>query len=50
MESISNQSFGGERPLFGIHDVHLQNITITDGESGIKCCHDLECDSSKFYG
>ena len=50
METIENKSYGGERPLFGIHNTKLQNITITDGESGIKCCTDLECHNSKFYG
>ena len=50
MESIHDLTFGGERPLFGAHDVVLENITITDGESGIKCCHDVECHDSKFYG
>lgn len=50
MKTISNQSFGGERPLFGCHDTILDDITITDGESGIKCCHDIECHNSKFYG
>lgn len=50
MDSIHDRTFGGERPLFGAHDVVLENITITDGESGIKCCHDIECRDSKFYG
>ena len=50
MKVISNQSFGGERPLFGIKDTRLEHITITDGESGIKCCANLVCDDSKFYG
>lgn len=36
MELIKNKEFGGERPLFTIHDTRLENITITDGESGIK--------------
>ena len=49
MDRIHDLSFGGERPLFGAHDTVLENITITDGESGIKCCHDLECHDSKFY-
>ena len=30
MELIKNKSFGGERPLFGAHDVRLEDITITD--------------------
>lgn len=50
MKIISNEIFGGERPLFGIRDTRLENITITDGESGIKCCAKLEADNCKFYG
>ncbi|SDL85597.1 MULTISPECIES: DUF3737 family protein [Segatella] len=50
MEIIKNKSFGGERPLFGSQNLRLENITITDGESGIKCCQNLECNNSKFYG
>ena len=50
MELIKNKTFGGERPLFGAHDVRLEDITITDGESGIKCCKNIECHHSKFYG
>lgn len=50
MQLIKDQSFGGERPLFGIADTRLENIVITDGESGIKCCRDLEADGCKFYG
>lgn len=47
---IKSRSFGGERPLFGIHDTRLEDITITDGESGIKCCSNLEAEGCKFYG
>nr|WP_311442134.1 DUF3737 family protein [Hoylesella enoeca] len=50
MKSIKNEKFGGERPLFQIHNTRLENIEITDGESGIKCCSDLEADGCKFYG
>ena len=50
METIKDMTFGGERPLFAAHDVCLDNITITDGESGIKCCNNIECNNSKFYG
>lgn len=50
MKQIIGESFGGERPLFGIQDVRLNNITITDGESGIKCCRNIEADNCKFYG
>lgn len=47
---IKDQIFGGERPLFALKDAYLENIEITDGESGIKCCSDLECHHSRFYG
>ncbi|MCH4148405.1 MAG: DUF3737 family protein [Prevotella sp.] len=50
MKLIKNKTYGGERPLFGIEDVKLENIVINDGESGIKCCKNLECSNSKFYG
>ena len=50
VNSIKNEKFGGERPLFQIHNTRLENIEITDGESGIKCCSDLEADGCKFYG
>jgi hypothetical protein len=50
MNLIKGETYGGERPLFQTHDTRLENITITDGESGIKCCTHLECDNSKFYG
>ena len=46
MKKIENKTFGGERPLFGAHDVRLEDITITDGESGIKCCSNIECHNS----
>lgn len=50
IEIIKDKKYGGERPLFGARQVRLENIEITDGESGIKCCEDLECDNSRFYG
>lgn len=50
MELIKNKEFGGERPLFASHDLRLENITIVDGESGIKQCKNMECYDSKFYG
>ena len=50
MELIKDKKFGGERPLFATHDLRLENITIEDGESGIKQCQNMECYNSKFYG
>ena len=47
---IKDQSFGGERPLFARHDLRLENVTITDGESGIKHCQRMEADGCRFYG
>ncbi len=47
---IKNEKFGGERPLFGIEDTRLEAITIVDGESGIKCCRNIEAEGCEFYG
>ena len=50
MQLIKDQQFGGERPLFATHDVRLENVTITDGESAIKQCQRMEASGCKFYG
>ena len=50
MKEIKNQTFGGERPLFATHDLRLEHVTITDGESGIKQCQRMEASHCKFYG
>ena len=50
MELIKNQEFGGERPLFAIEDTRLEGVTITDGESAIKHCRNVEADNCRFYG
>ncbi len=50
MELIKDKEFGGERPLFGSHDLRLENVTITDGESGIKQCTNIEATGCHFYG
>ena len=50
MKIIKDKKFGGERPLFASHDMRLENITITDGESGIKQCQNIEAEGCKFYG
>ena len=47
---IRNEKLGGERPLFATHDLRLENVTITDGESGIKQCRNIEAYDCKFYG
>lgn len=50
MQIIKDKRFGGERPLFAIHDTRLENVTITEGESGIKCCQHIEVDGCRFIG
>ena len=50
MQIIKDKQFGGERPLFGIHDTRLENVTITEGESGIKFCRNLEAHQCRFIG
>ena len=50
MELIKDKQFGGERPLFARHDLRLENITITDGESAIKQCQNIEATRCHFYG
>ena len=36
MEKIVNQEFGGERPLYCMHDIILENVTVHAGESALK--------------
>ncbi len=50
MEEIRDKEFGGERPLFESHNMRLINVTITDGESGIKECSNIEAEGCRFYG
>ena len=45
METIKDRSFGGERPLFEIHNVRLENVTITDGLM-TRCFFALESSSA----
>lgn len=50
MNIIKNKTFGGERPLFGMNDTRLENVTITEGESGIKKCRNIEAVNCRFIG
>ena len=50
MQLIKDKSFGGERPLFEVHGARLEHITVTDGESAIKHCSDLELSHCEFFG
>ena len=50
MNIIRNKHFEGERPLFESHNLRLENVTIGDGESGIKECSNIEADHCHFWG
>ena len=50
MKLIKGQSIDGERPLFGIEDTRMEDVTIAEGESGIKCCRNVEADGCRFVG
>lgn len=50
MTIIKNQEFGGERPLFGEHNIRLENVTIHAGESALKCCKNVEASHCRFEG
>ena len=50
MKTIKDMTFGGERPLFESHNLRMENITISDGESAIKECTNLEADGCRFFG
>ncbi len=50
MQIIRGKDFSGERPLFGSQDLRLENVRILEGESGIKCCRNIEADECQFIG
>ena len=50
MKTISNQEFGGERPLFAEQDLRLENVTIHAGESALKECRNIEAVGCRFEG
>ncbi len=50
MELIKDKEFGGERPLFATHDLHLDNVTIKVGESAIKECSNIVATHCRFEG
>lgn len=47
---ITNQEFGGERPLFASHDVQLEHVTIHAGESALKESSDITAVNCRFEG
>ena len=50
MQVIKNKEFGGERPLFASHDLHIDGVSILEGESGIKECSNIVATNCKFIG
>ncbi len=50
MKLIRDTEFGGERPLFGSRDLHLDNVVIREGESAIKECADIVATNCRFEG
>ena len=50
MEIIKDKEFGGERPLYGLHDAHLQNVVIHVGESSIKESGNITAENCRFEG
>lgn len=50
MKLIENTEFGGERPLFASHDLHINNVTIREGESAIKECSNIVATNCRFEG
>lgn len=47
---ISNEEYGGERPLFGLCDAQLKHITIHPGESALKQCSRIVAEHCEFNG
>lgn len=50
MTTISNEEFGGERPLFASKDLRLEHVTFHAGESALKCCSNIEAIDCLFEG
>ena len=50
MNHIENKEFGGERPLYASHNLHLNNVTIHAGESALKECSNIVCENCRFEG
>lgn len=48
METIRQKSFGGERALYAVHDLNLQDVVFTEGESPLKESWNLDLDNVLF--
>jgi hypothetical protein len=49
MEVISNTFFEGERPLFGLDGIRLENLKFYPGESAVKACTNVEAVMCEFW-
>ena len=47
---IKDKEFGGERPLYKLHDARLERVTIHFGESSIKESGNIEAYDCTFEG
>ena len=47
---IQNQYFDGERPLYESRDIELRNVTIGEGESGLKESRGVKATGCRFDG
>lgn len=50
MKQIKNKVYAGERPLFAVHDLQLENVTIHAGESALKECSNTLAVNCRFEG
>ena len=50
METIKDQYFEGERPLYVRHGLRLENVKIGPGESSLKEGSDIEAENCEFNG
>lgn len=50
LQLIKDEEFGGERPLYGLHNARLENVTIHIGESSIKETGNILADKCTFEG
>ncbi len=50
MKLIKDAEFGGERPLFESHNLHIDNVVIREGESALKECSNIVATNCRFEG
>lgn len=50
LTTLKGKEFGGERALFAVHDVRLEDCTFHVGESALKCTGNIEAQGCRFEG